>query len=110
MPEQKQQQESISAGEGLTSEKQCRSSTIQDRSGKYLTGEKRFSANGQNIAQNCTTMRVVVTTQYRNQPPEEDLQPILREEVYTAVASLKKGKSTGDDNIPAELVQAGGRP
>ena len=36
------------------------------------------------------------------------MQPILREEVEIAVASLKKGKSAGVDNIPAELVQAGG--
>ena len=43
-----------------------------------------------------------------SQPPEEDLQPILREEVEIAVASLKKGKSAGVDNIPAEIVQAGG--
>ena len=40
--------------------------------------------------------------------PLEDLQPILREEVEIAVASLKKGKSAGADNIPADLVQAGG--
>ena len=38
---------------------------------------------------------------------EEDLQPILREEVEIAVAPPKKGKSAGVDNIPAELVQAG---
>ena len=38
-----------------------------------------------------------------SQPPEEDLQPILCEEVEIAVASLKKGKSAGVDNIPAEL-------
>ena len=43
-----------------------------------------------------------------SQPPEEDLQTILREEVEIAVTSLKKGKSAGIDNIPAELVQAGG--
>ena len=43
-----------------------------------------------------------------SQPPKEDLQPILREEVEIAAASLKKGKSAGVDNIPAELVQAGG--
>ena len=43
-----------------------------------------------------------------SQPPEKDLQPILREEVEIAVASLKKRKSAGVDNIPAELVQAGG--
>ena len=35
-------------------------------------------------------------------PPEED------EEFEIAEASLKKGKSAGVDNIPAELVQAGG--
>ena len=50
----------------LTSEKQGRSSPIQDKSGKCLTEEKRFSADGQNIAQNYTTkcMRIVETTQY----------------------------------------------
>ena len=55
-------------------------------------------------------MRVVETMLYWTaaNPPEEDLQPILREEVEIAVASLKKGKSAGVDNIPAELVQAGG--
>ena len=65
-----------------------------------------FSADGQNIAQNCTTMRVVVTRQYWT--AEEDLQLILHEEAEIAVASLKKGKSAGIDNVPAELVQAGG--
>ena len=40
--------------------------------------------------------------------PEEDLQPILREEVEIAVASMKKGKSAGVDNIPAELVKVDG--
>ena len=35
-------------------------------------------------------------------------KPIPFEEVEIAVASLKKGKSAGVDNIPAELVQAGG--
>ena len=38
------------------------------------------------------------------------IQPILREEVEITVAALKKGKSAGVDNIPAELVQAGGEP
>ena len=52
--------------------------------GNVLLKKNRFSADGQNIAQNCTIMRVVETT------------------------SLKKGKSAGVDNIPAELVQAGG--
>ena len=34
--------------------------------------------------------------------------PILRESVEAAVKLLKKGKSPGIDNIPGELVQAGG--
>ena len=94
----------------LTSEKQGRSSTIQDKSGKCLTEEKEilsrwteycsklynYESCGDNAVLDCS------------QPPEEDLQPILCEEVEIAVASLKKGKSAGVDNIPAELVQAGG--
>ena len=34
--------------------------------------------------------------------------PIRRKEVEAAVQALKKGKSAGVDNIPAERVQAGG--
>ena len=93
----------------LTSEKQGRSSTIQDKSGKCLTEEKKiisrwpeycsemykYESCGDNAVLDCS------------QPPEEDLQPILREEVEIAVASLKKGKYAGVDNILAELVQAG---
>ena len=63
----------------------------------FLLKKKRFSADGQNIAQNCTTMRVVEYWTAASSP-EEDLQPILREEVEIAVASLKKGKSAGVDN------------
>ena len=48
----------------LTSEIQGRFSTIQRGLGNVLLKNKRFSADGQNIAQNCTTMRVVVTIQY----------------------------------------------
>ena len=93
----------------LTSEKQGRSSAIQDKSGKCLTEEKEilsrwteycselynYESCGDNAVLDCS------------QPPEEDLQPILREEVEIAVASLKKWKSARVDNIPAELVQAG---
>ena len=38
----------------------------------------------------------------------EDDHPILHREVEAAVQLLKKGKSAGVDDIPAELVQAGG--
>ena len=42
------------------------------------------------------------------QVPAEEHHPILREEVEATVKVLKMGKSAGVDNIPAELVQAGG--
>ena len=48
----------------------------------------------------------------RGEPEEakedEEHHPILREEVEAAVNGLKMGKLSGLDNIPAELVQAGG--
>ena len=84
----------------LTSEKQGRSSTIQDKSGKCFSEENEilsrwteycselydYESCGDNAVLDC------------NQPPEED-----RAEVEIAVASLKKGKSAR-----AELIQAGG--
>ena len=42
------------------------------------------------------------------QIPDEEHHPILREEVEATVKALKMGKSAGMDNIPAQLVQAGG--
>ena len=42
------------------------------------------------------------------QIPDEEHCPILREEVEATVKALKMGKSAGMDNIPAQLVQAGG--
>ena len=41
------------------------------------------------------------------QTDTKDDRPIRSKEVEAAVQSLKKGKSAGVDNIPAELVQAG---
>ena len=96
-------------GKDLTSEKQDRSSTIQDKSGKCLTEEQEilsrwteycselysYKSCGDNAVMDCS------------QPPKECLQPILREEVEIAIASLRNGKSAGVDNLPAELVQAG---
>ena len=94
----------------LTSEKQSRSSTVQDKAGKCLTEEKEilgrwteycsepynYESCGDNAVLDCS------------QPPEEALQAILCEEVEIAVASFEKRKSAGVDNITAELVQAGG--
>ena len=94
----------------LTTVKQGKATTVQDRSGKCITEERQilnrwteycselynYKANGDPAVLNCT------------QTDTEDDHPILRKEVEAAVQPLKKGKSAGVDNIPAELVQAGG--
>ena len=78
----------------LTSEKQGRSSAIQDKSGKCLNEEKEILSRWTEYCselynnESCGDNAVPVCSQ----PPEEDLQPILREEVEIAVASLKKGE------------------
>ena len=92
----------------LISEKQGRSSTIQDRSGKCLNEEQEILSRWTEYCsemynhESCGDKAVLDCIQ-----PAKDLLPILREEVEIAVASLKKGKSVGVDNIPAELVQTG---
>ena len=87
MPEQKQQQESISAVKELTSEKQGRSSTIQDKSEEKEILSRRIEYSSELYKyESCGDSAVLDCSQ----PPEEDLQPISREEVEIAVASLKK--------------------
>ena len=89
----------------LTTVKQGKATTVQDRSGKCLTEEQEIlnrwteyctelynhKANGDPSVLDCP------------QTDTGDDHSILREEVEAAVQSLKKGKSAGVDNIPAEL-------
>ena len=63
---------------------------------EYCAELYNHKANGDPSALNCP------------QAHTGDDHPILRKKVEAAVQSLKKGKSVGVDNIPAELVQAGG--
>ena len=44
------------------------------------------------------------------EPREEGEFPILRQEVESAVKTLKCGKAAGVDNVPAELITHGGQP
>ena len=92
----------------LTTEKQGKTTTIQDKSGKCLTEENEilnrwteycsdlynYETEGDPIVLDCP------------QIPDAEHHPILREDVEAAVKALKMGKSAGVDNIPAELVQA----
>ena len=79
------------SGKCLTEERQ-----ILNRWTEYCSELYNQKANGDPSVLNCA------------QTDTEDDHPILRREVEAAVQSLKKGKSTGVDNIPAELVKTGG--
>ena len=87
--------------------KQGKATTVQVRSGKFLNEEREIlnrwteycselythQANGDLSVLNCP------------QTDTEDDHPILCTNVEAAVRSLKKGKSAGVNNTPAELVQ-----
>ena len=94
----------------LTSSKQWRTTTIQDKAGKCFTEEQDMLKRW---TEYCSELCTHITTgdpKVLDVPPpiNNDSYPILREEVEAGVKSLKKGKSAGVDNIPSELVQAGG--
>ena len=94
----------------LTIVKQGKATTVQDRSGKWLTEERQIlkrwteycselynrKANGDPPVLHCPLKHT------------QDDHLILRKEIGAAIQSLKKGKSAGVDKIRAELVQASG--
>ena len=92
----------------LTTVKQGKATTVQTHSGKCLTERE--------ILNRWTEYCYELYNHKANEDPSvldcpqtdiKDDHPILLKEVEAAVQSLQKGKSTGVDNIPAELVQAG---
>ena len=94
----------------LTSTKQERTTTIQDKSGTCLTENEDVLKRWTEYCSELYNYRATGDPEVLNVPPatNNDNHPILREEVEAAVKTLKKGKSAGVDNIPAEMVQAGG--
>ena len=93
----------------LASSKQW-TTTIQDKAGKSPTEEQD---NLKRWTEYCSKLYTYTTTGdpkvlYVPPPVNNDSYPILQEEAEAAVKSLKEGKSAGVDNIPSELVQAGG--
>ena len=93
----------------LTTVKEGKVNTVEDRSGKCLTEERE-------ILNRWTEYCTVLYNHKANGDPSvldcpqtdtEDDHPILRREVEAAIQLLKKGKSTGVDNIPPEMVKTG---
>ena len=94
----------------LTSSKQGQTTSIRNKDGKYLTEEQDILERWSKYCSELYNYRATGDPEVLNVPPatDNDNFPILREEVEAAVKLLKKGKSAGADNVPAELVQAGG--
>ena len=94
----------------LTSTKQERTTTIQDKGGTCLTEKEDILKRWTEYCSELNNYRATGDPEVFDVPPATNNanHPILREEVEVAVKSLKKGKSAGVDNIPAELLQQGG--
>ena len=94
----------------LTKDKQAKLTTLKDKSEKSLTEEQDILNRWTEYCSELYNYPIVGDQAILNCPSAalEDPLPILREEVEVAVKTLKKGKAPGVDNIPTELVQAGG--
>ena len=90
----------------LTTEKQGKTTTIQDKSVKCLTEENEILNRWTEYCSdlyNYESEGDPIVLDYP-QIPDAEHHPVLREEVEAAVKALKMGKSAGLDNIPAELA------
>ena len=80
---------------------------INDNNGKTLTEKKdvleRWREYCRDMYEDTSKNPHMITTEIEEKEPE----PML-DEVRLAIKSLKRGKSPGCDDIPAELIQAGG--
>ena len=94
----------------LTTVKQGKATTVQDHSGKCLTEDQQILNRWTEYCSELYNYKANEDPSVLNCPQKdtEDDHPILCREVEAAVQSLKKGKSAGVTNIPAELVLAGG--
>ena len=91
----------------LTGTKQERTTTIQDKDGTCLTENEDIMKRWTEYGSELYNYRAIGDPEVHNVPPATTNanHHIFRKEVEAAVKSLKKGKSAGVDNIPAELLQ-----
>lgn len=95
----------------LTREKKSTVTIIADKEGNILTEEQEIHQRWTEYCKDLyNTKTTVDPTVLQTEPHtnEEEEFNILRSEVERAVKELKAGKSPGVDNIPAELLKAGG--
>ena len=95
----------------LTKQQQGKVNNIQDKDGKCLTEGEDKRKDGQSTAHNCTLFRTngPQSVHICQEPIEEEEFPILRQEVESAIKTLKCGKAAGVDYATAELITHGGQ-
>ena len=95
----------------LTKPMQSKVNSIKDKNGDIIMEKSKIMKRW---TEYCTELynyelqgddRVLDT---ENSQSDDKVNDILKSEVEEAVKMLKKGKSPGIDNIPGELIQAGG--
>ena len=95
-----------------TTEKQGKSTTIQDKSEKCLTEENEILNRWTEYCSDLYNYETEGDPIVLDLPriPDEEHHPILWEEVEAEVKALTMGKSAGVDNIPAKLVKQEEKP
>ena len=94
----------------------CRTTAVEDNTGKILTEPTAVKDRWTEYCRELhnykiTTDQDLLKELKNTQPLPEDAtydNSLLMEEVIQAIEGLKKRKAPGFDNIPAELLQAGG--
>ena len=96
---------------GLTSNKQGRLNTIHDKNRKCLTKSKNILNRWTEYTADLYSYHATGDIKKLNTSLTTDTDnfPVLREEGEEAVKFLKKGKAASIDNIPTELMHAGGK-
>ena len=94
--------------EDLTIVKEWKATTVQDCSGNCLTEKLQIQNRWTEYCTELYNHKANVDLSVLNCPQTdtENDHLILRKDVEAAEQSLKKGKSAGVENIPAELVTA----
>ena len=94
----------------LTERKDKRSSPILDKQGNRLTEDDKILERWTEYCTDLYNLKTEGDPEVLDvpEPSNKGDFPILKDEVKAAIKSLKRGKSPGLDNIPAELIIAGG--
>ena len=95
----------------LTKPKQSKVNSIKDKNGEVIIEKNKVLERWTEYCSELYNYKLngdeqVLNTEKSNNDDKDDT--ILMSEIEEAIKSLKKGKSPGVDNIPGELIQAGG--